>query len=290
MVGIPAFNEEKNIGKLLDFLIKDVPKEVEAVCVVSSGSTDRTDEIVVSHQEKDSKIRLITEPVRGGKASAVNVLLNVAEKYDVVILLGADNLPKRGSMKRLINALRDGKVDIVGGRPVPVNDIDDIIGFCVHLLWNLHHLFSLRTAKVSGELMAFRTGVVSEIPQTIVNDDVYVQSLFQIKGYKVGYCPEALVYLRGPSTMRDFLRQRRRVFWGHLQIKNLLGKKVSTMKWPGWSFLFEASPTVGIKAIFYILAFMTLQGIALLSSVWSRFLKEKPPYQWEIVKTTKSLT
>jgi len=47
-IGIPAYNEEANIGKLLSSLIKQ--KEagfiIKEIIVVSDQSTDKTDEIV----------------------------------------------------------------------------------------------------------------------------------------------------------------------------------------------------------------------------------------------------
>jgi cellulose synthase/poly-beta-1,6-N-acetylglucosamine synthase-like glycosyltransferase len=41
--------------------------------------------------------------------------------------------------------------------------------------------------------------------------------------------PEAVVYNKGPETVADFLRQRRRIYAGHLEMKKRLGYAVSTM-------------------------------------------------------------
>ena len=47
-VGIMAFNEEKNMGRLLKALLSQELKKVriEEIIVVSDGSTDKTNEIV----------------------------------------------------------------------------------------------------------------------------------------------------------------------------------------------------------------------------------------------------
>lgn len=288
MVGIPAFNEEKNIGKLLDFLVKDAPEEVKTVCVVSSGSTDRTDEIVISRQGKDSRIRLITEPIRGGKASALNTILSEGKDYDAIICIDADHLPARNSISLLVESLKSRKLGIVSGRLIPVDDPNNFAGFCIHLTYNLHHLISLNAPKISGECMAFRTGVVQELQPTIVNDDVYIQMLFASKGYEIGYCPKAKVYLKGPSTVLEFFQQRRRIFTGHQQIRYLFGKVASTMKWPGWKVFLKASRISGVKEMFYLLGFIVLQGFALLLSAWDFFIG-KVPYKWSIIESTKSV-
>lgn len=289
MIGIPAFNEEKNIGKLLDFLIKDIPEEIEDICVVSSGSTDRTDRIVISRQKKDSRIRLIAEPVRGGKASALNTILGEGKDYDAIVCIDADHLPAQNSIKLLVESLKNDKLGVVSGRLVPVNNPNNLTGFCVHLTYNLHHLISLDVPKISGECMAFRTGVVREILPTVVNEDVYIQMFFANKGYKIGYCPEAKVYMKGPSTVTEFFRQRRRIFIGHHQVKHLFGQVASTMKWPGWKVVLRACPINGLKAKFYLLIFVALQGFALLFSIWD-FFTGKVPYKWSIIKSTKSVT
>lgn len=289
MIGIPAFNEEKNIGKLLDFLIKDILEEIETICVVSSGSTDRTDEIVLLCEKRDSRIHLIAEPVRGGKASALNTILREGKDFDTIVCIDADHLPAPNAIKLLVESLENDKMGVVSGRLIPVNALSDFTGFCVHMTYNLHHLISLDAPKISGEFMAFRTGVIQELLPKIVNDDVYIQLLFANKGYKIGYCPKAKVYLRGPSTVTGFFRQRRRIFIGHHQIKYLFGQIVSTMKWPGWKVLLRACPINGAKKIFYLFIFLALQGIALTLSIRD-FLTGNVPYKWSIIESTKSVT
>ena len=289
MIGIPAFNEEKNIGKLLDFMIMNIPQEIETICVVSSGSTDGTDRIVVSRQKKDSRIYLIAQPVRGGKASALNTILGEGKDYDAIVCIDADHLPTQNSIKLLVESLKDDKVGAVSGRLVPVDNPNDFVGFCVHLTYNLHHLISLDAPKISGECMAFRMGVIREILSTVVNEDVYIQMLFANKGYEIGYCPEAKMRMKGPSTVTEFFRQRQRIFIGHHQIRHLFGQVASTMKWPGWKTVLRACPIKGVKGKFYLLAFIALQGFALLLSTWN-FFTGKVPYKWSVIEGTKSVT
>ncbi|MDH5779664.1 MAG: glycosyltransferase [Candidatus Bathyarchaeota archaeon] len=288
IIGIPAFNEEKNIGKLLDFLIKDIPKEINSIYVVSSGSTDRTDAIVISRQEKNPTISLVSEPVRGGKSSAVNTILSKGKDHDAIVCIDADHLPTGSSIKLIVESLKNDRLGVVSGRLIPVDDASKLQGFCVHLTYNLHHLISLDTPKISGEFMAFRTKVVTKLLPMIVNDDVYIQMIFKNKGYEVGYCPEAKVYLKGPSTVVEFFQQRRRIFIGHHQIRQLFGRVAPTMKWPGWKAIFRACPIKGMRAKFYLLIFLALQGSALLFSMWD-FLIGRVPYKWAVIESTKSI-
>jgi len=288
MIGIAVSNEEANIGNLLDSLSKCTLLEFESICVVSSGSTDKTNDIIRSFSEKDNRIMLITETERNGKSSALNILLAESEKYDSMIYMGGDNMPCQNAIVHLLKILETQDVDVVGGRPIPVDDPHTFMGFCTHLLWNLHHESSLKKPKISGELMAFKTRLVRELPPAIINDDAYIQTLCEMKKHKIAYCPEAKVLLKGPSTKSDFIIQRRRVFVGHKQLELLIGSKISTMKIPRWKDIMKACPFRGIKGRAYALGFISLQGIAFVLAKWD-FSRRNLPVKWKLVKTTKNL-
>jgi poly-beta-1,6-N-acetyl-D-glucosamine synthase len=288
MIGIAASNEEQNIGTLLDNLVDSCPPEVEAICVVSSGSTDKTNDIVKAHAQRDARIQLIIEPERNGKASALNILLSESEKYGYMIYMGGDNIPCKGAIVNLLANIEEGDADIVGARPIPVNDSKTFSGFCCHLLWNLHHTSSLKSPKISGELMAFRTRIVRELPPAIINDDAYIQSLGEMKRCKIAYSSDAEVLLKGPSTVTDFITQRKRVFIGHKQLEFLIGKKISTMKMPKWKDILNACPYRGVKGRTYAVGFILLQGVSFLFAKWD-FARHRLPFKWKMVKTTKNL-
>lgn len=290
MLGIPAYEEESNIDNLLTFLINNCLNDVDCIYVVSSGSKDRTNEIVESYAKKFSKIHLIVEEERKGKASALNKLLTLLDNnYEVMVYLGADNLPEKGSMNKLIKCLSEEGVSVVGGKPVPVNGADGLAGFFAHVLWNLHHLISLETPKISGEMMAFKKGILREAPPTLINDDLYIQAICEMNNHDMKYCPEATVFLKGPETISDFLRQRRRIFVGHKQIKSMLGKRAPTMRWQNMNLLLRACPYTGVKGSIYAIMFVFFQGLAYSLSLFDFFLG-RLPYKWDMVKTSKKIT
>lgn len=289
VVGIPVYNEEANISKLLDALMSDLPTSVAKVMVISSGSTDKTNQIVESYCRRLPLISLVVERERRGKVSAMNLILREAEKFDAAVCLGGDNLPGDQAVGMLLSELERGNAGIVGARPVPLNSTDNFVDWCVHELWNLHHLISLKSPKISGELFAFRPGVVREIPPGLINDDSYLQVLFEMRGFGSVYLPDAKVYLMGPRTAGDFSGQRRRVFVGHAQIEMLVGKKIPTFRWVrNLKLVGKAKPTRGLKSLLYCIGFLGLVGINWLLSNWD-LLRLNFPYKWKISSTTKSL-
>ena len=287
MVGIAVHNEEATIQRTFDALMEGLPKEIESICVVSS-SNDRTDEIVLSHGKIDSRVKLCRHGPRKGKATAINKILELGRNHDVIVSLGGDNVPETHAIRNLVEALRDEGVGIVGGRPVPLNSLDDFLGYCAHMVMNLHHLVSLNYPKISGELFAFKTGVISEIPSRTVNDDVWLQFLFEIKGLKAKYVPISRVYLMGPTSLTDFIEQRRRVFVGHLQAERLLGRKVPTNRLSVLKLIHKAAPRIGTKGLVFTVLFLFLTGMARLAAYWD-VLNRNFPYRWKAVATTKRL-
>lgn len=119
-VGIPAFNEEKNIGKLIDALFAqdDSTYVLEQIIVVSDGSTDNTNEIVESY--KDVRVKLIPLEKQAGVANAQNIIVREA-KSDVVVLVDADILPEHNRLiAELIKPFCDNsKTSLVSGPAYP---------------------------------------------------------------------------------------------------------------------------------------------------------------------------
>lgn len=223
-----CYNEEQNIAQVLNAIINQKEKEVhiDEIIVVSSGSTDRTDEIVKKIAQKNRRIKLITETKRNGKSKAINIFLREA-KNNILVLESADTLPNDTTIEILCSRLKNKKVGIVGARPIPIKTKNKILSFVVKLQWELHHLISEEKPKF-GELIAFRK-IVKEIPTTAV-DEEEIASMIKRKNYELVYEPKAIVFNKGPESIREFLRQRRRIYAGHLKLKKKTNYETATLK------------------------------------------------------------
>ena len=227
-IGIMAYNEEANIGAVLDALLRQELHvcAIREIIVVASGCTDRTEEIVREYERKSASIRLLIQPRREGKASAINLFLLEAAA-EVVALVGADTLPDSQTIEYLINPFERPYVGMTGGRPIPLNDPNGILGRAVHFQWKLHDRIASCSPKL-GELIAFRRAIGS-IPADTAVDEVSVEARVHARGWELVYVPSAVVHNRGPATIGDFLRQRRRIYAGHLQVSKESGYRPSTM-------------------------------------------------------------
>src|SRR5213078_812963 len=212
-------NEEANIARTLQSVLEQTGPTVciEEVIVVASGCTDRTVPIVSEMALKEPRIRLCVQEKREGKASAINLFLKKATSL-VVVLIGADVIPEAFAIENLCAPFKDPKIGMVGGRPLPINDPETFMGHAVHLLWRLHDRLARVHPKL-GEVIAFRN-VISGIPTNSAVDEISVQARISQLGYKLIYEPACVVYNKGPLTLHDFLKQRRRIHAGHLQTRD----------------------------------------------------------------------
>ncbi|MBM4237860.1 MAG: glycosyltransferase, partial [Euryarchaeota archaeon] len=235
-VGVCAHNEERSILRSLASISSQSPDsfDIAEILVVSSGSTDRTDDIVRGYSSNDPRVRLIVQERREGKYSAVNVIISEAEG-EIVVLVNADNALAPGALSQLLMPLKEAGIGMVGGHPVPVNAPDSVVGFAVRMLWEMHHRLSLIVPK-TGELVAFRN-LHFQLPKGTNTDEDWIRMEMERKGYSIAYAPDAVVWNKGPETIQDFWKQRTRVNIGERYMKKRFGFTVPT--WNA-SFLFQA--------------------------------------------------
>ena len=228
-VGIMAYNEEANISHTIGAVLEQhgPSMRIEEIIVVASGCTDRTVPIVTEIAREEPRVRLCVQEKREGKASAINLFLKQASSQ-VAVLIGADVLPETAALEYLCAPFKDPKIGMVGGCPVPVNNPATFMGHAVHLLWRLHDQMARVNPKL-GEVIAFRN-VISGIPTDSPVDEISIQALIAQLGYELVYEPACIVYNKGPLTVRDFLKQRRRIYAGHLKVRDQQNYAASTMK------------------------------------------------------------
>lgn len=288
-VGITAHNEAANIGKLLDLMLAQSLQQVAIVeiLVVASGCTDDTEAIVRDYARRYGRVRLLVQAEREGKASAINLYLREAVG-EVLVLSSADLQPELDVVELLVRPFADPEMGMSNCRPVPVNDKDTFMGFAAHLLWDLHHVINKSGGFKAGEMIAFRKAF-TRIPQHTAVDEASIEPIIRGQGYHVQYLPEAIVYNKGPDTVADFLRQRRRIYAGHLDVRDTLGYTVSTM-----------SAATVVKALLRHLDWRPRPFVWTLAVVglevygrylgWRDYKNKRNHTVWEIATTTKTLS
>ncbi len=277
-VGIMAHNEEKYIGGLLDSLLnqKISRVKIKEVMVVSSGSTDGTNNIVIDFSEKNKMIRLVTESERRGNTAAINKFLGLA-KTGVVVLMCGDILLENNAIETLCMPLCNKEIGISIAKPVSVYSRNSFLGYVVYLVWELYHLISLKTPKY-GELMGFKHSF-QELEDTSV-DEEFVGMLVTKTGLKSLYVPEAVYYAGGPRSLRGVMKQRRRIFAGHLLLSARKGYRASAMNILD---VLRNLKLVGDKKIHWILLAIGIECLGRALGSYD-YLRKRESIIWDIVK------
>jgi poly-beta-1,6-N-acetyl-D-glucosamine synthase len=288
-MGVMAHNEEANIGRLLEVAVAHHSAKVciREIVVVASGCTDNTEAIVQEWAARDDRVRLISQPRREGKAAAVNEFLASAREK-VIVLCSADLLPAENTLEQLVAPFEDPEVGMTTCRPVPINDPSTLMGFAAHMLWGLHHRINSNGSFKAGELIAFRK-IFERIPYRTAVDEASVEPVIRGQGYRVHYVGNAVVFNKGPETVEDFLRQRRRIYAGHLSIRDTLGYSVSTLSGRKILGLTLKNLDWRPRALAWTAAIACLEAYGrYLGSV--DYKHQRDHTVWEIATTTKELT
>ena len=289
-VGICVYNEEKNIKQILHsvFSQKLGGHVLSEVLVVASGCTDKTVPAVKKLQKKETKIKLIEQVKREGKASALNLFVKKAKNRNL-ILLSADTMLEENTFRHLLDSLSQEQVGMSGARVIPINNKDTFIGYAVHLQWRLHHLLNLDEKKQPkiGEIVAFKK-IFERIPPSSAVDEASIEPLIHNQSYAVVYNPSAIIYNKGPETILDFIKQRRRIYSGHTALKYRQNYRVST--YSGLKIMKVLIKNLELRPIYivYTIGAIALEGFSRLLGTIDYFLKTKDHTVWEVSKTTKT--
>jgi biofilm PGA synthesis N-glycosyltransferase PgaC len=297
-VGICAYNEGMNIGKLLHNILylQNLPAESE-ILVVCSGCTDNTVSTVCEYSKLDSRVRVHVESERRGKASAIQYILQNA-RGRAILFISADTLPSKRCFPRLLSKLQLSNVGVVCGHPVPIKNLSPFVGRLVELLWGFHdrtfeQLNDAGLARHATEIFCIRKGIVDNIPVETVNDDAYLALIAKKKGWLIKYDTEARVSICGPQTLTEYIKQRRRVLFGHYQVRRITGESPQHL-----IFLFPLHPVRVMKLILWFLkeygflGFFTFVVVELGINVAAMldYVTGKDHTKWSVSSSTKRIT
>jgi cellulose synthase/poly-beta-1,6-N-acetylglucosamine synthase-like glycosyltransferase len=240
---IAAFNEEEAIGATIENkLALDYSRDKLEVLVISDGSTDRTDDVVMGFSNRN--VRLLRQEPRAGKTSAINMAIPLASG-EIIVFSDANSIYAPDALRNLVANFTDPEVGYVTGRMIYANPDGTTIGEgCSAYMRYENWLRETETrlgsvVGVDGGIDAIR----KEIYQPMNPDQLpdFIQPLKVIEqGYRVVYEPEALLWESTLKEAGDEYRMRVRVslraFWALYDMKKLLAPwHGSLFAWQLWS-------------------------------------------------------
>ncbi len=292
-IAVPTYNEGRNIGHLLDSLRRQrtFRAHIVEIVVIASGCTDDTVNVVKDRQSRAGiPIRLITEPVRRGKVAALNTYFRGGgPKVDAICVCSADLLVQADAIELLVLPLhRHADVGMTGARPVPTNGKGTFLGEATRFLWNMHHRVALESPKL-GEMVLLRAGIVNALPVESAVDEASLEQLVSAAGYRLAYVEDAIVHNHGPETLREFVRQRRRIAAGHYWLRYVRGYVVATMDtWRVVRLAASELPITDLRLLAYTLGTIGLEAISRALGYYD-FRSNDRHIVWKVSETTKAV-
>lgn len=203
---VPCYNEQDLIlAKLENLLTSDYPADKMEIVFVDGGSTDATVARLRAHIPIGRGVRVSQSP-RKGKINQLNyVLPTLAGRY--VVITDADGIMQRDTLRYLVAEFHnDERVRAVGAFSHVKNAI-----WRDRCFWDSQNRGRLiesdanSSSIVIATCYAFRSDLLTEFPDDVIADDVYVGFLANSQAYRVVYSRHAIVEeLRGPAHKSEF--------------------------------------------------------------------------------------
>lgn len=225
---IPAHNEEKMIAKTIYSLNGLIyPKRLYDIIVVADNCTDETAKIA---QNLEATVYERTNKKKKGKGYVLrwifDRILNSSDNYDGIIVVDSDSLISGNFLEVMNYYLENGSRVIQSSDlvlPQPGNWSVEItrIGF---LLYNYvkplgRKVLSLNT-DLKGNGMCFSSQVLKEIPWQAwsLTEDAEYGLILILRGEKIDFAPEAVVWAQMPVEAKNAESQRSRWEQGRFQL------------------------------------------------------------------------
>jgi glycosyltransferase involved in cell wall biosynthesis len=297
--GVVAFNEERRLAAAVESLFhQDLPPGTRwrSLWIVASGCTDRTTEVAQWLAARHPEIRVVVQPERRGKASALGEIFREA-RGDFLVLLNADAAAQPGAVLALLRAAASLVPPYaVMGHPEPGELPPAGMGTGLRLLWNLHHrlhaivVASREGTHLSDELLLLPTAGLPTLPEETVNDGAFIGAWLRSRGGTLAYAADARVSIEVPWNIGDHIRQRRRIHFGHRQVTDLVGVAPTTFgkyfcRHPGRAVVLltsevRATPR-GLAALLWL---ASAEFVSMAAAMWDRVPPRRNHQLWETIR------
>jgi cellulose synthase/poly-beta-1,6-N-acetylglucosamine synthase-like glycosyltransferase len=145
---------------------------------------------------------------------------------------------------------------------------------------------------MSGYIMATRN-YDFDIPQNVLSDDAYISYSIRNASKQIAYAPDAKCYVKYPTTLKDYYKQKVRSLGGFVQLKNFGVFKRdkqsrSILIELNYSF-FAIRYARNIKELQWSLLLFPIRLVTWFKILWERVLlkKDMPKSGWERIESTK---
>ena len=241
MAIIPAHNEEAVISNLIESLKNQTyDKKLYDIYVIADNCTDATAEIA---KKAGAIVYKRFDPDHKTKGYALQWFLKqkIEENadYDAFFVFDADNIVDKNFITNMNKKLCQGEEVVQGYRDIK-NPTDNWItaGYAL-FYWTMHRLYHLARYNIGLSPLLNGTGFMVKFDVVKPNgwetetltEDIEFSLKRIIKGKKLGWATDAIVYDEQPTSFKQSWSQRSRWTVGHMQcLKKYTGELFEAVK------------------------------------------------------------
>ncbi|MFR2571310.1 MAG: glycosyltransferase family 2 protein [Clostridia bacterium] len=237
MAIIPAHNEEAVVANLIESLKNQTyNKELYDIYVIADNCTDNTARIA---RNAGAIVYERFDETKKTKGYALNWFLQQKIKenaeYDAFFVFDADNIVDKNFIKNMNKKLCQGE-DVVQGYRDIKNPSDNWItaGYAI-FYWQMHRFYHLARYNIGLSPLLNGTGFMVRFdvikPQgwdtETLTEDIEFSLKRIIKGKKLGWATDAIVYDEQPTGFKQSWSQRSRWTVGHIQCMSKYAKQLA---------------------------------------------------------------
>jgi len=237
---ISAYNEERNIGRSMDYL-NDLAEYIHVI-LVDDGSTDSTPKIMHEYEAKANKnLHFVYEPVNKRKVGAVKDCVRcidelAGEKIDYIGMFDADGRIRNPDDLEDALEILDGDKELGGLalRIEPMNENNILAKMQKHVIYPVNraiHRFTsgkrqIRCSPGGGSIYRREALEIAleEHSGKHSSDDFEITTSVQKHGWEMKYHPDIIVETVVPDTLKGYVDQQARWRLGGLQTMDKEGK------------------------------------------------------------------
>lgn len=229
---LTAFNEGQGIGRVLDYLEKNSAL-INDVVIVSDACKDETEDIILKWVEGGLPfpVAKFFNAKRQGRANAIRQGLEVTQK-DINVIFACDIEPLGPSFQNLLAYFQDSKVGAVTGHPTLTNGTSTIADCLCHIMWQSHDNIGEMTTlegkffHLNGEMFAIRKTALKNFEDyNGLAEDAMIGHCIYKQGYQVMWAKDVTYLMKYPSSLRDWIKIRKRCCYGRIELADKAGIK-----------------------------------------------------------------
>ncbi len=223
---IPCYNEEKNIGRTIESVVKNGYKNLKKIIVVDDCSTDGSFSVMKEYEKKYPGLVLaVKTPKNTGNAAGAKNYGSRFVKTELIMFTDADSFPERGAIGKMIGFFDDKKVGAVTASVLVKNRNNlllrlqsieyTVIKFTRKLLEFIDSIY-----VTPGPLAMYRMKYfvkIGRFDEKNMTEDIEITWRMLDAGYDVRMSLSSRVYSIAPEKMKLWFKQRIRWNVGGLQ-------------------------------------------------------------------------